>query len=130
MDRARLIVSEILQIGPDATVASIPDRMPYVSEPGCMIETTLSDPTLVTPTLVATYTFVNSVIAVALGWAFLDEELTISIATGALLIIVSVGGLLLAQPRSSGDRQGTPHSPELARSQVASFAEAPLRSVR
>ena len=33
MDRARLIVNEILQIEPDATVASIPDRMPYVSEP-------------------------------------------------------------------------------------------------
>ena len=33
MDRARLIVNEILTIEPDATAASIPDRMPYVSEP-------------------------------------------------------------------------------------------------
>lgn len=33
VDRARLIVSEILKIEPDATVARIPDRMPYVSEP-------------------------------------------------------------------------------------------------
>ncbi|WP_114944866.1 winged helix-turn-helix domain-containing tetratricopeptide repeat protein [Microvirga calopogonii] len=33
IDRARLIVSEILKIEPDATVAKIPERMPYVSEP-------------------------------------------------------------------------------------------------
>ncbi|EIM29436.1 winged helix-turn-helix domain-containing protein [Microvirga lotononidis] len=33
MDRARLIVDEILKIEPDATVASLPDRMPHVSEP-------------------------------------------------------------------------------------------------
>lgn len=33
MDRARLIVNEILTIEPDATVACLPDRMPYVSEP-------------------------------------------------------------------------------------------------
>jgi TolB-like protein/Tfp pilus assembly protein PilF len=33
MDRARLIVNEILKAEPDATVAGIPERMPYVSEP-------------------------------------------------------------------------------------------------
>ena len=33
MDRARLIVKEILKVEPDATVASLPDRMPYVGEP-------------------------------------------------------------------------------------------------
>ena len=33
MDRARLIVNEILKIEPDATVARLPERMPYVSEP-------------------------------------------------------------------------------------------------
>jgi drug/metabolite transporter (DMT)-like permease len=51
----------------------------------------------VTPTLVATYTFVNPVIAVALGWAFLGEQLTLSMGAGALLIVASVSGLLLTQ---------------------------------
>ncbi|WP_046869514.1 winged helix-turn-helix domain-containing protein [Microvirga massiliensis] len=33
MDRARLIVNEILKTEPNATVAGLPDRMPYVNEP-------------------------------------------------------------------------------------------------
>ncbi|MBZ6078277.1 hypothetical protein K9B37_18640 [Microvirga sp. WGZ8] len=33
MDSARGIGDEILKIEPDATVANLPDRMPYVSEP-------------------------------------------------------------------------------------------------
>jgi drug/metabolite transporter (DMT)-like permease len=60
----------------------------------------------VTPTLVATYTFVNPVIAVALGWAFLHERLTIWMAAGAVLIVISVGGLLLIQSRTSSEKGG------------------------
>jgi drug/metabolite transporter (DMT)-like permease len=48
------------------------------------------------PTLVATYTFVNPVIAVILGWAVLGEKVNGSIALGATLVIGSVVGLLLA----------------------------------
>jgi drug/metabolite transporter (DMT)-like permease len=60
----------------------------------------------VNPTLVSTYTFVNPVIAVALGWAFLDETLTIWMLAGAIMIIVSVSGLLLTGRRSvSADKE-------------------------
>jgi drug/metabolite transporter (DMT)-like permease len=55
----------------------------------------------VSPTLVATYTFVNPVIAVLLGWAFLGETPTLWMLVGAVLIIASVAGLLLARGRSS-----------------------------
>ncbi|TPK72290.1 EamA family transporter [Mesorhizobium sp. B2-4-18] len=48
----------------------------------------------VTPTFVATYTFVNPIIAVLLGWAFLGEVPSIWMASGALLVILSVSGLL------------------------------------
>jgi drug/metabolite transporter (DMT)-like permease len=54
----------------------------------------------VSPTLVATYTFVNPVIAVLLGWALLGERLTATTVIGGLLVIASVAGLLLADHRS------------------------------
>ena len=44
----------------------------------------------VEPALVGTYAFVNPVVAVGLGWAFLGEHLTSSMGGGALLIVVSV----------------------------------------
>jgi drug/metabolite transporter (DMT)-like permease len=40
--------------------------------------------------LVATYAYVTPVIAVALGWAILDETITPPIAVGALVVIGSV----------------------------------------
>jgi drug/metabolite transporter (DMT)-like permease len=55
----------------------------------------------VSPTRVATYTFVNPVIAVLLGWAFLGETPTLWMLMGAILIIASVAGLLLARGQSS-----------------------------
>jgi drug/metabolite transporter (DMT)-like permease len=54
----------------------------------------------VSPTLVATYTFVNPIIAVALGWAVLGERLNGTMALGALLVIGSVIGLLASPVRS------------------------------
>jgi drug/metabolite transporter (DMT)-like permease len=62
----------------------------------------------VSPTLVSTYTFVNPVIAVALGWTFLDESLTIWMLAGAVMIIVSVSGLLLTPQRSTGTNRKAP----------------------
>jgi drug/metabolite transporter (DMT)-like permease len=40
--------------------------------------------------LVATYAYVTPVVAVALGWAILDETITLPIALGALVVIGSV----------------------------------------
>jgi drug/metabolite transporter (DMT)-like permease len=39
---------------------------------------------------VATYAYVNPVIAVVLGWAILDEEVTLAVVAGAALIVLSV----------------------------------------
>jgi drug/metabolite transporter (DMT)-like permease len=50
--------------------------------------------TRVSPTLVATYTFVNPVVAVLLGWAVLGERFGGMMAIGAVLVIGSVIGLL------------------------------------
>jgi drug/metabolite transporter (DMT)-like permease len=47
----------------------------------------------VSPSFVATYTFVNPIVAVILGWAFLHEKLRIWTFAGLLLIAVSVVGL-------------------------------------
>jgi drug/metabolite transporter (DMT)-like permease len=51
----------------------------------------------VAPALVATYTFVNPLIALLLGWAVLGEDVGITMALGALLVIASVGGLLVTR---------------------------------
>jgi drug/metabolite transporter (DMT)-like permease len=58
--------------------------------------------TQVSPTLVATYTFVNPIIAVLLGWAFMGEQPTLWMLAGAVMVIASVAGVLLTQ-RTSGD---------------------------
>lgn len=51
-------------------------------------------------TLVATYTFVNPIIAVLLGWAFLGETPSAWMLAGAALVVASVAGLLFARSRS------------------------------
>ncbi len=55
----------------------------------------------ISPTIVATYTFVNPIIAVLLGWLFLGEQLTVWTIVGAGLVIASVAGLLLARHHSA-----------------------------
>jgi len=40
--------------------------------------------------LVATYAYVNPVVAVALGWALLSEPVTVTIAVGAAAVLISV----------------------------------------
>jgi drug/metabolite transporter (DMT)-like permease len=55
----------------------------------------------VSPTLVSTYTFVNPIIAVLLGWAVLGERPTGWVIGGAALVIASIVGLLLARRKSS-----------------------------
>lgn len=65
---------------------------------------------------VATYAYVNPVIAVFLGWLVLGESITPSILAGALVIVASVAFLVrresLTRPdatveRSTGERSGT-----------------------
>lgn len=51
----------------------------------------------VSSTSVATYTFVNPMIAVLLGWIILGETPTTWMAIGGGLIVASVGGLLIAR---------------------------------
>lgn len=42
------------------------------------------------PTLVATHTYVNPVVAVVLGWAYAGEPLTLNVAIAAMLVIAAV----------------------------------------
>jgi drug/metabolite transporter (DMT)-like permease len=42
------------------------------------------------PTLVATHTYVNPVVAVLLGWAYGGEALTMKVAMAAALVVVAV----------------------------------------
>ena len=55
---------------------------------------------------VATYAYVNPVIAVVLGWALLSEEITASIAIGAAVIVASVASIVR--------QEAAPKAPELA----------------
>ncbi|NPU10128.1 EamA family transporter [Bradyrhizobium sp. 83002] len=47
--------------------------------------------------LAATYTFVNPVIALLLGWMVLGETFGVAMMIGALLVVVSIGGLLYSR---------------------------------
>ncbi len=42
------------------------------------------------PTLVATHTFVNPVVAVLLGWAYAGEALTTRVGVAAALVVLAV----------------------------------------
>ncbi|HZZ05236.1 EamA family transporter [Paraburkholderia sp.] len=61
----------------------------------------------VDPTLIATYTFVNPVIAVVLGWVFLNEQLTTRMFAGAPLIIGAVcAAWMIDRKRAAPHHQG------------------------
>ena len=49
----------------------------------------------ISPTVVSTYTFVNPVVALLLGWLVLGEHPTARMLAGAALVVASVAGLLL-----------------------------------
>jgi drug/metabolite transporter (DMT)-like permease len=61
-----------------------------------------------TPARAATYAYVNPVIAVILGWALLDEPLTVQTGLAAGVIVFSVVLITLYSPR---------HGPKQQRSQ-------------
>ena len=77
----------------------------------------------VSPTLVSTYTFVNPVVAVLLGWLVLGEHPTVRMLAGAALVVTSVAGLLLVggpstkqQHRMSANTCAVPETEEPRRS--------------
>ncbi|HEU4450092.1 MAG TPA: EamA family transporter [Gaiellaceae bacterium] len=69
--------------------------------------------------LVATYAYVNPIVAVALGWALLDEEITFQMLAAGAAIVVSVALILRAsgaavEPGRGLRRRGTARAPGTA----------------
>jgi drug/metabolite transporter (DMT)-like permease len=66
--------------------------------------------------LVGTYAYVNPVVAVFLGWAFLSEAVSGRTLLAGAIIVVGVALIILARPGSSGDpADGSPDSQSLIR---------------
>ena len=53
---------------------------------------------------VATYAYVNPVVAIALGWALLDEAVTSITFAGAAVIVASVAAVVRVETRRSDPR--------------------------
>jgi len=53
--------------------------------------------------LIATYAYVNPIIAVSLGVLFLDEKLSITLLLGAIVVILGVFLVVRVESRSVGD---------------------------
>ena len=53
---------------------------------------------------VATYAYVNPVVAIALGWAILDEAVTSTTFVGAAVIVASVAAVVRTEARRSNSR--------------------------
>jgi drug/metabolite transporter (DMT)-like permease len=53
---------------------------------------------------VATYAYVNPVVAIALGWAILDEAVTVTTFAGAAVIVASVAAVVRIESRRSNSR--------------------------
>lgn len=71
------------------------------------------------PTAVATYAYVNPVVAVFLGWAFASEPVTLRMLLGAVVI---VGSVVLITSRSSKA------APEASRKEAIDPAECPAEN--
>jgi drug/metabolite transporter (DMT)-like permease len=66
----------------------------------------------VSPPLVATYTFVNPIIAVLLGWAFLGESFTAATLIGGALVVAAIIGLVIFDQRpNESETEGEPVLP-------------------
>jgi drug/metabolite transporter (DMT)-like permease len=55
---------------------------------------------------VATYAYVNPVIAVFLGWAVLSEDVTVTVLVGAAIIVASVATIVRNESRPAGEPGG------------------------
>jgi drug/metabolite transporter (DMT)-like permease len=62
--------------------------------------------------LVATYAYVNPVVAVFLGWLILDERITVTTAVGATVVVASVWWVVRARPPGGATEAG-PAEPAL-----------------
>ena len=70
---------------------------------------------------VATYAYVNPVIAIVLGWALLDEAVTARILLGAALVVASVAFIVSREtgPRDKEVAEAAPEAPLAAEAQGA-----------
>jgi drug/metabolite transporter (DMT)-like permease len=64
---------------------------------------------------VATYAYVNPVIAIFLGWAILSEEITLTVILGALAIVLSVAAVVRRESEPQGASRSTAQAPVSAR---------------
>jgi len=64
---------------------------------------------------VTTYAYVNPVIAVLLGWAILDEEVTLAVVAGAAAIVVSVAMVVRRESGRDPEMPADPEAPIAAR---------------
>jgi drug/metabolite transporter (DMT)-like permease len=69
---------------------------------------------------VSTYTFVNPVVAVMLGWFFLYEKLSPAMLVGGLMVVASVVAVWRIESRSSSKRAERKNS--IRRSVLAAIA--------
>ncbi len=60
---------------------------------------------------VATYAYVNPVVAIFLGWWLRDEEITTSIIVGAAIIVAAVAFIVSQESRSNGSRKKVEATP-------------------
>ena len=65
---------------------------------------------------VATYAYVNPVIALVLGWLILSEEITVTMLVGAAIIVASVAGTVRRESRKepAPDEEGVEPTPAMA----------------
>jgi drug/metabolite transporter (DMT)-like permease len=64
---------------------------------------------------VATYAYVNPVIAIVLGWAILSEEITLTVILGATAIVLSVAAVVRRESEPQGASRSTAQAPVPAR---------------
>jgi drug/metabolite transporter (DMT)-like permease len=65
---------------------------------------------------VATYAYVNPMIALVLGWLILSEEITVTMLVGAAIIVASVAGTVRRESRKqpAPDEEGVEPTPAMA----------------
>jgi drug/metabolite transporter (DMT)-like permease len=85
---------------------------------------------------VATYAYVNPVIAILLGWAILSEEITLTVILGATAIVLSVAAVVRRESPFEGGRPpsngafGGPKAPKRTQGASRSTAQAPVPARR
>jgi drug/metabolite transporter (DMT)-like permease len=66
---------------------------------------------VVSPARVATYAYVNPLVAVLLGWTLAGEALTMRMSVAAAIIILGVALITLGQPAAAMHRGPAPTEP-------------------